>query len=289
MHPDQLEVKKAMPYPIKSANSADGALITDVDLGRRIVTGFANTALYFDSDDDIFLPGVNEKSIKEHGPASSSDQKIIHLSNHQWLVEKQPGMVTHLEEKEITYKGRKVHGTYFETRMSNTQYGTDMLINYQENVYNQHSEGFQYLDGFWIDSDDKEQWTKYLNLVLNPKDMEAKGYAFVWKQVRYFEHSTVVLGANALTPYLGVKSGNKESMSMKIVDRLDLLQKQLRNGKQSDECLRHMEMEVLQLKQLMTEIFAAAPSKKDILKKDRQDNDTLPQGINIKQLLNTMK
>lgn len=281
MNPDVIKSKKAEHYKVKTGGEAT---IKDVDLKSRIVTGLYNTAYWFDSDKDVALPGVNKKSIQDRGPQSSAAQKIKHLSNHEWKIEKMPGRIITLEEKEVDINGRKVFGTYFETKMSDTSFGRDVLINYQEGVYDQHSEGFQYMEGLYIDNED-EDWNKYLSMLINPEDAEAHGYMFLWSEWRMLEGSTVPFGANSLTPYLGVKSGNREALAIKVIDRIELLEKQLKSGTQSDETLHGFQMETLQLKQLITELFEASPSEKDTLKKGRQDKDTEP-GLEISKLLN---
>lgn len=256
MDPKQeLQKKKQLPFPVKTSG---GLSVKDVDLSKRIVTGFYNTAYYYDSDKDVSLPGCNVKSITERGPDSSAVQKIKHLFNHDWSL--LPGKIQVLEEKTID----GVTGTYFETKMTNTTLGNDTLINYQEGVYDNHSFGFQYIDGEYVD-ESMSEWSKYLNLLINPKDAEKYGYMFVWKEYRMFEGSTVAFGANALTPYLGVKSGNKEAIAMKVNEKVELIEKQLRNGKQSDEMMQTMAMQALQLKQYISELFSLEPDVKDTL------------------------
>jgi hypothetical protein len=260
----ELQRKKQQPFPVKSMLIPS---VKDVDLSKRIVCGFYNTAYYFDSDKDVSLPGCNVKSINERGPNSKAVQKIKHLKNHDWNL--LPGKIMLLEERTVD----GVIGTYFETKMVNTTEGNDTLINYQEGVYDNHSFGFQYIDGEYVDQS-MQDWQKYLQLLINPEDAEAVGYMFVWKEYKMFEGSTVAFGANALTPYLGVKSGNKEAIAIKVNEKIELLEKQLREGKQSDEMMVSLSMQTLQLKQYINELFSLEPSEKDTLSKGRLDKDT---------------
>lgn len=274
----EISRKKSRPYAIKSANQL---AIKDVDLGKRIVTGFYNTCNFFDSDNDVALPGVNNKSIAERGPNSSSVCKIKHLAFHDW--DKQPGKILTLEERTIN----GITGTYFETKMSNTTLGNDTLINYQEGIIDNHSEGFRYQDGELIEQGD-ENWNKYLSLLINPEDAEKVGHMFIWRQWKMYEGSNVAFGANELTPYLGVKSGNKDALLMKLNERIDLLGKQVKGGTQSDETLETFEMQILQLKQIIKEVFEVEPSAKDILIKNRLEGDTKPK-FDISQAIKTSK
>lgn len=275
-----LDQKKAKAYAIKSS---DYFAVKDVDLGKRMVTGFYNTAMYYDSDNDLVLPGANSKSINERGPLSNATQKIKHLMFHDWAM--LPGKLVTLEERTLPYKGISVTGTYFETKMADTQMGNDALVNYQEEVYDNHSEGFLYMDGMYVDDSDGAEWDKMLGLCINPDDMSKAGFAYIWKELKMYEGSTVAFGANSLTPYLGVKSMNKDALLLKLNDRVELLGKQLSGGSQSDDMMQTFNMQKLQLKQIINELFALPPSEKDIVI-DLHANEVQPDQFNLKSLLN---
>lgn len=258
-----IQQKQAIEYAVKSV----GAKVKDVDLTKRIVTGFYNSFYFFDSDNDVLLPGCTAKSISDRGPSSNATGKIKHLLHHDWSM--LPGKPQLIEEKTIG----GITGVYFETKMSSTQMGTDTLINYQEEVYDNHSIGFRYLSGKYVERGSAD-WDKYIRMLINPQDAEKSDEMYVWDEIMMYEGSTVAFGANSLTPYLGVKSMSKEALLMKINDRISKLSKQLKSGTQSDEMLQSFEMEMLQLKQLIQEIFTATPSIKDTLKEQgRPEND----------------
>lgn len=253
--PNILQDKKTKSYVVKSVD--DMLIIKDVDLNKRMVTGLYNSFNYFDSDMDVILPGAAQKSITERGPNSSSIVKIKHLLFHDWT--QLPGKIKVLEEREVAVQNRKVKGIYFETEMMETQIGVDTLINYQNEVYDNHSIGFRFLDGEWIDSD-AENWDKIIGTLLNPEAAESAGYMYMWKEIQLYEGSTVAFGANELTPYLGVKSGDKLGLQLKLQARLNTLLSQVKSGKQSDEMLHSFEMQTLQIKQLISELFLKGPS-----------------------------
>jgi hypothetical protein len=277
-----IQIKKDRPYAVKSGE--DALMVKDVDFSKRIVTGLYNTALFFDSDYDVLLKGCADKSMRERGPQSNSIQKIKHLLFHSW--QRLPGKILVLEERTVEINGKTVTGIYFETKMDESTDGVDTLIKYQEQIYDNHSIGFQYLDGEWVDSD-AEDWQKYVDMLINPEAAEGAGFMYIWKEIRLLEGSTVAFGANELTPYLGVKSGNKEGMLLKVNERINLLTKQVANGKLSDGALYGLEMEMLQLKQIVNELFTQEPSIKDTLIKGRQQKDTsVVEGqVDMKQLL----
>lgn len=244
-----IEQKYAEPFPVKSANF--NLTVKDIDMSKRVVTGYYNAFNYFDSDADVLMPGCAKKSIKERGPESSAVAKIKHALFHDLTL--LPGKIQVLAEDEI--------GIYFETKMASTTIGNDTLINYQEKVYDNHSIGFRYLNVQAIDSKAKE-WPKMLETLINPKDAEARGYAYLVKEIMLWEGSTVAFGANQLTPYLGSKTMSREAMQMKLSDRMDLLTKQLRTGQQSDDMMESFVMQIEQIKQMIQELINYKPEEK---------------------------
>jgi hypothetical protein len=236
--------------------------VGDIDMNKRVVTGVNSTAMYFDSDADILLGGNANKSIAERGPKSNAEAKIKNVKDH--ILNRRIGVGQVLEERKI----KSLTQIYFESKMMNNTDGNDTLIEYQEGGIDQHSIGFQYVGISLVTADDAE-WKDWLSKVINPEDMESNGYAFLVSEIKLFEWSPVSFGANKLTPYLGVKSTNKEGMIIKLFERFDLLQKWLTHGRQSDERMNEYELEVLQIKQLTKELLQMQPSVKDILINER--------------------
>lgn len=242
-------------------------VVKDVDFSKRIVQAIPNTFLYFDHDQDVLMPGSCSKTIQERGPKGNG-AKIKNVKDH--TISNRIGKVLTLDER--SNDNKKV--LYGEARMLDTTMGNDMLIEYQENMIDQHSIGYRYIDLSLVSADDGEEWSKLMAMIINPDDAEEYGYAFVVKEIELFEYSPVSFGANELTPYLGVKSGNKDSLKLKLFDRFDLLNKQLRHGKQSDETMRDYELETRQIKQIISELFSgdSMPSIKDTLIEQSRHN-----------------
>lgn len=247
MDPKTKQEKLDIEYGVKTVGEVS---IKDVDLSKRIVTGMYNSYNYFDSDFDVLLMGSSKNSIEQHGPNSGAVRKIKHALNHD--LKTLPGKIITLEEKEVD----GVQGIYFETRMSKTQLGIDTLINYQEEIYDNHSIGFRYLDLDFMDQD-AEDWGKMLELLLNPEDADKVGFMYIVKEIELFEGSTVGIGANQLTPYLGVKSNDVALQRIALNQKISLIEKQLRKGKQSDEMLYDMSIQLRQIKQMINEMERA--------------------------------
>lgn len=242
--------KKSIEYGVKSSGTVS---IKDVDLDKRVVTGFYNTYNFIDSDFDVLLMGCSKNSIDQHGPSSSAIRKIKHALNHD--LRQLPGKIMVLDEKEID----GMSGIYFETKMAKTQLGTDTLINYQEEIYDNHSIGFRYLDLEFLD-DESDDWDKFLNLLINPEVAEKAGFMYVVKEIELFEGSTVAIGANQLTPFLGVKSNDLNLQKIKLNDSITLIEKQLKSGKQSDATLYDFSIQLRQIKQMINELEGSKKS-----------------------------
>lgn len=224
--------------------------IKDVDTTTRTVVGIGNTYNYFDNDMDILLPGCAAKSIREHG-VNSKSYKIKSLADHD--MTKRDAVFTVLEERNVD--GKDV--LYFEKQMMNTTLGNDKLQEYLSGAIDQHSIGFLYMDASWVSPEtehgNSQVWDKLMNSVINADALKAAGYAYVVKQIKLYEISSVAFGANPLTPTLGVK-GSKELFINKIMQKLSRLDSLYRTGSLTDESFIQLEIEIAQLKQMLVNL-----------------------------------
>jgi len=146
-----------------------GDSLKDVDVKKRIVTGYLSAFGNKDFDNDIIEKGAFSKTLSER-----KDQ-IRFLNQHDW---KQPhGKFAVLQEDE--------KGLYFESEpLLETTYSTDLLKLYEAGVINEHSIGFNTIKA------DKDQKTGIRTI----------------KEIKLYEGSNVTLGANPETPFTGFKN-----------------------------------------------------------------------------------
>lgn len=254
--------KKSAHYSVKSAD----ANILDVSTSSRIVTGFFNSYNFFDSDKDVLIMGAAKKSIEERGVNSTAVAKIKHALNHDLTT-----LVGKLQVLEETTKNG-ITGIYFESKIANTTLGNDTLINYKEGIYDNHSIGFKYNQLSLIESEKNPvAWNEVVSKLLNPDEAEKYGYLYLVKEINLFEGSTVAFGANSLTPFLGVKSGNKESITLALDSKLNQLMHTVKNGSQSDDMMHTFELQIKQIKQVLKEIEVAEIFDKNTLEKVPSD------------------
>ena len=169
-----------------------------------------NTYNYMDSQDDVLLSGVFNKSIKEN------QDKIFHLKDHKFEISAKVGEPTSVYEKTIPW--REV-GLDREGKTEALIMESDIMKAYDERVFNdykegridQHSVGLSYvrLDLAVNDEEYKQEfaiWNKYFGLLGNPELAEEKGFFWAVMEAKLIEISAVLLGANPLTPTLDDKS-----------------------------------------------------------------------------------
>ncbi len=75
------------------------------------------------------------------------------------------------------------------------------------------------------------------------------GIYYELREVKLWEGSTVTWGANSETPFIGFKSADKKQ----IGDRFDKLIKAIKIGSLTDETIHSIELEIRQIKALLTQ------------------------------------
>lgn len=191
-------------FSVKGVNS-----IADVDFKSRTVSGYFSRFGNIDSDGDVLMPGAFTKSIKERGADGAN--LIVHLADHKMDTENLLGKPKLSEVAD---------GAMFNTNISETTKGNDILKLYRDGVINQHSFGFKTV-----------------------KNQQKTGYNEI-QEVFLFEVSTVVLGANSQTPFTGFKGEFKPD---EIIETYKLLQKCYNDGDYSDEIFPILKAQIKQI------------------------------------------
>lgn len=268
-----------MPYAIKSDHI--GKHKAEVDTSRRTVDIVANTYYYFDTYGDVLLSGCCSKSIQERGPNSSLPGKIKHLSNHN--LYNGIGRPDLIEETTIN----EMEVLHANSWMSETTSGEETLIKYQEGLIDQHSIGFNYMVLTYLEAD-TDAFDELLKKLINPDDAIKAGFIWAVAEIKLFEFSSLDgFGANRLTPFLGVKSGNTKVQYNNLISKLDTLHEAMRSGVKDKDTLLLQEK---QIKQMIFELYNPEPSLKDTTRNqppspsdgDTFDLDSAIKGLNIK-------
>jgi HK97 family phage prohead protease len=201
----------------QSKDIANG--IMDVDTSTRRVKAVWSRMNNIDLDGDIIVPEAFTKTLTERGPVGKN--LIYSLVDHQADMNNVIG-----KPEEIYVDGDMLVAI---TPIVETQKGTDMLKLYEAGLINQHSIGFSTIKSNLGQNENKD--IRYIT------------------ELKLYEGSAVLWGANPETPTLSVKSQTKEDLNT----RLEKLLKSFRNGKFTDETFALME---IQIKKIQTDLLA---------------------------------
>ena len=281
-----LEQKISTYYRVKIAEG--GNSIKQINEDERTIKAVANTYYLIDSDGDMLVKGCAVKSINDRGVNSNATAKIKFQSDHILDTKNAVGRLTVLDERVLDNNTI----LYFEGFIPETRKGNDDLTNYQSGLYDNHSIGFRYkvieiADANSQDQNEVKTWNEFYPLALNPEVADAMGFFWVVKEIELFEISVVSFGANKLTPYLGSKSKEENNkIKTDLLERVDLLNAQLKSNADSKEARKNIDLEFLQVKQIITDLKLEQPTKKSTPKNEDSDNKVTDDDGKSKQLIN---
>jgi hypothetical protein len=206
------------------SNNLLKSVIKDIDTKTGTVTGYFSVFGNIDSDGDIVMPGAFTRTLK------NNYHRQKHLNQHRSYEPLSSTRNERLTMKEDDY------GLYFESQISQTSYGKDVILLYQDGVLTEHSIGYEVIKS--RDSDTK--------FVASRWDPNKKIAAKELLELKLWEGSTVTFGANELAQVESVKALTKEETFEKMTGIL----KALRHGKyEQDEIYEMLELHFEQLKQ----------------------------------------
>lgn len=217
--------------------------IADVDMTARKVKAVWSRMNNVDLDMDIILPGAFDKTIQENGP--NGKNQIWSLIDHRATMGCAIG-----KPKELYIEGDMLIAV---TPIIDTEVGEDILKMYQAGIINQHSIGFQTIKSDW---QDQEQTVRLI------------------KEVKLYEGSAVLWGANPMTPTLGITKSE-------LKDRIDILESAVNNGTFTDKTASRLIIEIEQLKTSLAQLLntqavqTPEPSMNELLVAFRESNQKL--------------
>ncbi len=199
-----------------------------LDIAGRTIVAYVSKFGNIDLDGDMMMHGCYSKSIKERG--KNGTNQLFHLSNHRPY----PEFILSKPEFEEDSFGLKMTSTIL-----NTNHGDDILKLYENEVITEHSVMFHGLRGKWETKslEDGKEYTQF-------------------NEVKLYEGSTVVWGANPDTPTIEMKSIYKEAFGNdieKAFSKLSNLQKSIQKGTYTDEMFGILELQTKMLEEFILE------------------------------------
>jgi HK97 family phage prohead protease len=204
----------------KIENKSYNDMILDIEPESRTVKACWSRIGNVDLDGDIIVAEAFTKTIKERGPKGK---------NMIWsLVDHKADMAHTLgKPKELYIEGDMLVAV---TDLIETECGEDAIKLYEAGLINQHSIGFSTLKS----------------------DVNQKTGVRTITELKLYEGSAVLWGANPETPTLGFKGEFKETKENLSI-RLENLIKAFRGGTFTDDTFALME---IQIKQIQAELLA---------------------------------
>ena len=206
--------------------------VADVDVKKRIVTGFFASFGTKDKMNDIILKGAFKKTIQELGP--NGTQEIAHLQDHD--SKKAVGNIIVLEEQ--------AKGLYYESEIGEHNAGIDFLKMVEGKIIKFHSIGYNIIK----------------------EDFDGQSKANLLKELKLYEGSSLqFIPANHNTPFAGMKSFDD------VLSYLDTLEKFIKTTDCTDETIIMLENKFKSLQELLkpsvdTSAIIEAEQIKSILK-----------------------
>ena len=225
--PDVLKMKLKGDKAMKAAPHS--ALQTKAEgEGSLEIEAIGNLPMFIDSDMDCILPGAYTKTLAEN------KANIKFLRDHRHSFE---GLIGTMEDVWLKFVNasdlmdglpeRAVQALAFKGIVKR-EYDEKMFQLYQQGQVKEHSIGFKYLQvGVAINDPSDEEgykiWQETYKNLLNPWVADEKGYFYVIKELKLYEISAVLWGANPATPVLGASSEPQKSTQKTLFEHLTSL------------------------------------------------------------------
>jgi uncharacterized protein len=204
------------------SNSSISGVIKDVDTKTGTITGYFSIFGNVDSDGDMIMPGAFKRTLQ------NNYNRHKHLIDH---IASTKNVLAGTRKGNLILKEDSV-GLYFESKIAPTTSGKDVLIQYERGDIDEHSIGYEVK---------KQQKASSYNELI---------------ELKLWEGSTVVWGANELAGVTGMKSMNKPEL---VKTQMDNLLKDIRTGAiDSEELCDTLELTFKQLEQYIIDLSASS-------------------------------
>jgi HK97 family phage prohead protease len=234
------------------SNSSISGVIKDVDTKTGTVTGYFSIFGNVDSDGDMIMPGAFKRTLQNN------------YARHKHLNQHRSGEVLSGTKKGNLVLKEDNKGLYFESKISQTTLGKDVILLYEDGALDEHSIGYEVLKS--RDSDnltrDAFAWSEMTG---NPTTKKVPVKELI--ELKLWEGSTVTWGANERATTESIKSLTKEQ----AFDKMQTVLKALRNGKyEHEEIFEMLELTFKQLEQHIVDLSASSTQPAVITAPDPQ-------------------
>lgn len=192
-----------------------------------------NTTNILDSHSDVHIPGIWDECISEKKYVLLLQEHCLKFDHVITDVVTPSAIMVNWSDLGFQFKG-KTQVLQFDATIGNDR-NPYMFDLYLRNWVKQHSVGMMYKELFLcVNSEDKyfrdekENWDKYLPIVVNQDDAIENGYFWAVTKADFIEGSAVVLGSNYATPIINmIENTNENTKNMTYEDFNNLLKQTL--------------------------------------------------------------
>jgi hypothetical protein len=174
------------------------------------VKAIINTTNVLDSHDDVHIPGIWNKTLKDN-------TRILHLQEHQLQFDKiiADGPDLDVSVNDVTFVelgydyDMRTEALTFDSTVKKER-NAFMFGEYKSGHVDNHSVGMIYVKLQLAINDEEEAqefevWNKYIDEIANKDDAVNQGYFWAILEAKLIEGSAVPIGSNTITPTLEVK------------------------------------------------------------------------------------
>lgn len=216
-------------YPVDYLSAiTKGATIKSID-GILNVEVIGNVTNFMDSQYDVLLPKSYNKTLSDNRP-----ERFKFLKDHDHSTDGVIGTVTGASVRKMNAQDFgyaddiKMEALVFEAQIKE-YYDKKLYEMYAADGVDQHSIGLKYVQiALAVNDEDMKEdyslWKKHIKNIINRDEAEKAGFFFAITEIKLFENSAVLWGANPLTPTLTTAADKDHS------DLKNLLIKNLKDG-----------------------------------------------------------
>lgn len=182
--------------------------------GEMYIKVAINTTNWLDSHQDVHIPGLWNKSLKDKPTQILLEEHQMKFDNI--ISDSMSASAPTMSWKDLGYDlDGETQVLLFEGAIFKDDH-PKMYNRYARGKVKQHSVGMQYVKIFVAlnsteeeDAKEKAVWDKYISQVHNPEKAIEDGFFFAVTEAKIFEGSAVVMGSNSMTPTL--EAGQKST------------------------------------------------------------------------------
>lgn len=218
---------------LNTSNSVSELMQSDKIQAQVVI----NTTKILDSHGDVHLDGLWKKSLQENKNLFLLQEHVMSFKNI--ISDEVKASTKSIPWSDLGFKyDGETQALVFDVAIEKDR-NPFMFEQYAKGYVKNHSVGMRYIKMSLAVNDanykaEKATWDKYINQVVNIKEVEDKGYFWAIQEAKAIEGSAVPIGSNIATPTMSVEAKDIEAViNTSTQEPLKDTQKNITNEKKS--------------------------------------------------------